>query len=113
MIPRGKSPGWLIPDALRDRWTLHEGASQDMLEPLLEELGSIDMFMHDSEHSHTCMTFEFHAAWPAINQDGVLIADDVDWNSAWDEFCTAHDRDPIPLGPATSFVFKQTQTQTQ
>src|SRR5207247_6539200 len=61
-IPPGSEPGWLIPPELKERWTLILGRSQEELPRLLERLGTIDAFMHDSEHSFECMWFEFNAA---------------------------------------------------
>ena len=46
-----------------ERWSLTIGRSQDELPTLLERLGEIDLFVHDSEHSYECMDFEFRAAW--------------------------------------------------
>ena len=54
-IPPGKEPGWVIPDELRVRWQLVLGPSREELPRLLERLGPIDFFMHDSEHSYECM----------------------------------------------------------
>ena len=61
-IPPGKEAGWMIPDELRPRWQLVLGRSQEELPPLLDRLGAIDLFVHDSEHSYECMHFEFQTA---------------------------------------------------
>jgi predicted O-methyltransferase YrrM len=86
VIPQGKEPGWLVPENLRGRWELTLGRSQDELEPLLDRLGTIDFFLHDSEHSYECMTFEFSAVMPRLRDGGVLVSDDADWNSAFKDF---------------------------
>lgn len=85
-VPEGKEPGWLVPDAIRSRWTLILGDSKKELPALLSRLGTIDMFYHDAEHSHEAMEREFKFAWPALREKGLLISDDVDWNSAWKEY---------------------------
>jgi hypothetical protein len=46
-VPKGRDPGWAIPDALRGRWELTIGRSQDVLESVLGRLGEIDFFLHD------------------------------------------------------------------
>jgi hypothetical protein len=43
---------FVIPKWLKRRWHLTIGRSQDALLPLLTKLGSIDIFLHDSEHSY-------------------------------------------------------------
>lgn len=97
MIPKGKQPGWLIPDELRERWTLHTGKSQELLPKVLSDLGDIDMFVHDSDHSHECMIFEYNAALPHLRQGGILASDDVNANNAFFEFAAHVNREPIQL----------------
>ncbi len=106
VIPTGKEPGWMVPDRLRDHWHLLIGRSQDELPPLLERLGPIDFFLHDSEHSEACMRFEFGAAWGALRDGGVLAADDVTANDAFAVFASAQGREPIAIGPKLSMLVK-------
>jgi predicted O-methyltransferase YrrM len=106
VIPPGKEPGWMVPSELRDRWHLVLGRSQDELPGLLERLGGIDFFMHDSEHSYACMSFEFREAWEALREGGVLVADDVNVNTAWEEFTRAVERRPEELGPKLAMIVK-------
>jgi len=58
-VPHGKKPGWLIPDALKNRWELILGDSKIELPKLVSRLEEIDVFYHDSEHSYDNMLFEF------------------------------------------------------
>ncbi|MEM2139810.1 class I SAM-dependent methyltransferase [Nitrososphaera sp.] len=85
-IPEEKEPGWLIPKNLRDRWHLHLGDAKVELPRLVEKLGTIDIFMHDSEHTYEFMTFEFRTAWPRLRKGGVLLSDDINWNSSFTDF---------------------------
>jgi predicted O-methyltransferase YrrM len=105
-IPPGSEPGWLIPDALRDRWTLLLGRSQDELPPLLERLGTVDLFMHDSEHSFDCMWFEFTAAWPRLRDGGVLVSDDVNSTQAFPRFAEEQSRRPLRLARGMALLTK-------
>jgi predicted O-methyltransferase YrrM len=106
VIPAGREPGWMIPEKLRDGWRLVLGRSQNELPGLLERLGTIDFFMHDSEHSEACMRFEFDTAWAALRDGGVLAADDVNANRAFADFAAAHDREPIEIGPKLALIVK-------
>jgi predicted O-methyltransferase YrrM len=106
VIPPGKEPGWMVPPPLRARWHLALGRSQDELPPLLERVGEIDFFMHDSEHSYECMSFEFRTAWEALREGGVLVADDVNVNTAWAEFAHEVGREPEALGPKLAMITK-------
>jgi len=75
--------GSLIPHPLRDRWTLHRGSAQRLLPPLLQRLGQIDFFLHDSLHTYQNMKLEFAAAWAALRPGGLLISDDIEGNTAF------------------------------
>lgn len=85
-LPAGADPGWLVPDALRARWTLRLGASEHVLGPWLAELGTIDIFFHDSLHTAANMLREYSTAWPALVAGGLLLSDDVFWSTAFWRF---------------------------
>jgi predicted O-methyltransferase YrrM len=105
-IPPGSEPGWLIPPRLKERWTLILGRSQEELPPLLERLGTIDSFMHDSEHSFDCMWFEFNAAWPRLRPGGVLLSDDVNSTEAFSRFAGQEGREPVRLARGMALLSK-------
>jgi hypothetical protein len=105
-IPPGSEPGWLIPPPLKERWTLILGRSQEELPPLLERLGTVDTFMHDSEHSFDCMWFEFNAAWPALRPGGVLVSDDVNSTEAFGRFADQEGREPVRLAHGMALLRK-------
>ena len=105
-IPPGKEPGWMIPAELRARWHFVLGRSEEELPPLLDRLGEIDLFVHDSEHSYECMRFEFEAAWPALREGGALVADDWNWNDAFSELAESAGREPVTLGKKLALLRK-------
>jgi hypothetical protein len=88
LIPRPQEiqSGWLIPDGLRGRWDLTLGRSSDKLPALLQKLGPIDIFFHDSEHTYDNMVWEFQTVWPGLKTGGRLLAHNVDKNTAFDDF---------------------------
>jgi len=83
--------GWLIPQALRSRWTLHRGTSRRLLRSLAEGLGSIDLFVHDSLHTYRNMRMEFETVWPVLRPGGALISDDIEGNAAFQELASRPD----------------------
>lgn len=92
--------GSVIPSQLRTRWNLHVGPAQDQLPRLLRELGKIDLFFHDSDHSEEHMLWEFRTAWKFLPEAGWLVSDDIDFNRAFDRF--SHEVDSTPwrwIGP--------------
>lgn len=79
-------PGCLVPEFLRQDWNLLLGKSRDILPPLCEHLGEIDLFFHDSEHTYQNMAEEYETVWPYIRKNGILASHDVDWNNAFSDF---------------------------
>jgi hypothetical protein len=105
-IPPGQTPGWLIPQMLKEPWDLILGKSQMELPKLLRRLGAIDFFMHDSEHSYDCMWLEYEAAYAALRPGGMLASDDTNWNDAFQTFAANHDRTITRIGGNTAFFLK-------
>jgi predicted O-methyltransferase YrrM len=75
--------GSLVPPDLRDRWHLHVGRSRQVLPHLLADLGKIDLFLHDSRHTYRNIRRELRSVTPRLTMPGLVIADDVERNSAW------------------------------
>ncbi len=88
--------GALIPDDLRSTAQFMPmcGRIEDFLKR--DQLpASIDMFLHDSSHSHRHMVWEFRQFWPRLRDGGLLVSHDVQMNAAFPEFVAstyAHDK---------------------
>jgi predicted O-methyltransferase YrrM len=78
--------GFAVPTCLKNRWSLLEGKSIDVLPTLNRNLDGIDIFIHDSEHSYENMKFEYEEVWDNINYGGLLISHDINDNKAFREF---------------------------
>lgn len=85
-LPEGLGPGALVPADLRARWELRLGPTRVLLPRALSELGSVDLFFHDSEHSYENMMFEYNLAFESLSPGGLIISDDTMWNSAFLDF---------------------------
>ncbi|MFC6976836.1 class I SAM-dependent methyltransferase [Halomicroarcula sp. GCM10025709] len=90
ILPPGKEPGWLIPDHLRDRWTLTQGSSRTELPAVVADTASIDLFFHDSAHTLSRMLFEFECVWDVLEPGGLIVSNHADWNDAVDTFAEEH-----------------------
>ncbi len=91
---------------MKERWTLALGRTQDELPPLLDRLGTIDSFMHDSEHSFECMWFEFNEAWPHLRDGGLLLSDDVNSTEAFPRFAGEQGRKSVRLARGMALLQK-------
>jgi hypothetical protein len=85
-MPTNLPPGWIVPDALKDRHEQVLGDARETLPDVLRRYPAVDIFIHDSDHSTGHMRWEFLRAWPAVKPGGILYSDDVNLNSAFDEF---------------------------
>lgn len=83
----GKESGWVVPQAYRHRWHLIIDSSERALPQLLNKLGKIDFFLHDSSHSYSNMLFELFLAWKHLRHGGYLMADGVLESKAFLHFC--------------------------
>ena len=75
--------GAAVPVSRRDRWRYIEGSSRRRLRPLLRELGTVDLFIHDSWHSTRNTLWELERAWASLGDGGAVVADDIDFNRAF------------------------------
>ncbi|MDQ0464052.1 putative O-methyltransferase YrrM [Caulobacter ginsengisoli] len=84
VVPPGKDCGWLVPDEFRGRWSLVLGRASEVLPAVLAD--GCDIFIHDSEHSYENQLFEFRQGWAALRPGGVLVATDINWSAAFDDW---------------------------
>lgn len=85
-MPKDLPPGWIVPDELRGRHEQVLGDARETLPDVLKKHSEVDIFIHDSDHSMEHMTWEFRMAWPNIKPGGVLYSDDVNLNTAFEDF---------------------------
>jgi hypothetical protein len=78
--------GAAVPEDLRSRWTLVQGSSRRRLEGVLEAIGGLDFFLHDSMHSRRNMTFELRTVWPMLKPGGFVLMDDIDKSDSFYAF---------------------------
>ncbi len=72
-----------------------ENDSRQELSPLLERLGHIDVFLHDSLHTLEHMQWEYETAWSHLNPGGFLLSHDVLWNRAFRDKCRSTHAKPV------------------
>lgn len=90
--------GMIVPRELRDRWELIIGDAKTELPRVFMRLPEVDIFLHDSDHTREHMMFEFETALPRIRNEGMLLSDDVELNSAFTDFCKMHNLHFVILG---------------
>jgi hypothetical protein len=102
---RDVTVGQFVAPALRSRWTLALGNTEDHLDQILDQGAPVDLFFYDNGPDADRARFELRNAWKHLSPRGVLLAHHIDANPVWSEFCrlqgvpnTAFDAGPPPMG---------------
>lgn len=97
-------PGWIIPAELRQHWNLLIGDSREILPALLQELGQIDVFIHDGLHTYENMMFEFEESYKYLAKNGLIISDDITWNNSLFDFAKKVNWKVVNLGGGVGLI---------
>jgi len=81
--------GFLIPREFREHWEYLPGDAKLLLPRVLVE-SSPDIFIHDSLHTRTHMSFEYATARALMRPNTVIASDDSLWNASWVDFIHTH-----------------------
>lgn len=85
--------GDLLQKADKTRWCLKildAQRTQRSFEKVLDEIGQVDLFMHDSgNHSYSLQMFEYRTVLKKMARHFLLASDDVDSSYAFIDFCNA------------------------
>jgi len=96
-LPKGKEPGFAIPEKLKGRWVFKKGKSKEILSNLLQQLSKVDIFLHDSQHTYETMMFEYGTVWDYLPAGGLLLSHDIDINNAFWDFAKKVKRRPFDI----------------
>ncbi|MGC8574313.1 MAG: class I SAM-dependent methyltransferase [Thermoplasmata archaeon] len=84
-IPYGKGDreiGFVIPDELKSNFKFVRGTSAEKMREVLENIGELDVFFHDSDHTYNNIMFELNSIWPRLSRDYIILVDNYDWTAA-------------------------------
>jgi methyltransferase family protein len=77
-IPEAMYSGWAVPAELKRGWDLRIGRSEELLGPLLKEVGTVDFYCHDSPVNGEHFKFELEALKGHLGPGSVVVADNSD-----------------------------------
>lgn len=78
--------GIFVPQTLQSRWQLHRGATKSVLPRLLDRIGPVNFFIHDSLHTYRNMKRELRTVTPSLLRPAVVVSDDIEGNPAFLEW---------------------------
>ena len=103
-------PAWIVPDYLRNRLQLKIGKSSEHLESIIEQVGEVDLFYHDSWHTYENLMFEYQTVWSALRVGGLLMSEYLpDLNDAFKDFIKDKANIPTILANYTQFILQKSQ----
>ncbi len=77
--------GFIVPEELKGRWRLLIGSSRELLEKTLMQLGDVQFFLHDSDHSYDNVLFELRMVWRFMKH-GIILIDNYRFSNAAVQF---------------------------
>jgi predicted O-methyltransferase YrrM len=87
--------GCVVPERLRNRWTLLRAADRDALPTALKRLSPIDLCHYDSDKSKAGRQWAYPRLWNALRPGGIFLTDDVQDNLGYAEFCASVGLPPL------------------
>lgn len=79
--------GAMVPSELCGHWSLHRGVSRKIMPAVIRQMGTVDVFVHDSLHTYRNILRELTVVTPFLSERAVVISDDIDSNCAFAEWC--------------------------
>lgn len=99
-----KYVGCIVPENLRKSWKLFRHADRESLPKILKECGEIDVVHYDSDKSYEGMRWAYETLYPNLRKGGVFISDDINDNSAFQDFCEKNKIQPTVVDFEGKFV---------
>ena len=78
--------GVVVPDELRQQWTLIRQADRQGLPKALAQLGRLDLCHYDSDKSYQGRMWAYPILWDSLRSGGILISDDIQDNAGFKDF---------------------------
>lgn len=78
--------GVVVPDELRNQWTLIRQADRQGLPKALAQLGRLDLCHYDSDKSYQGRMWAYPILWDSLRSGGILISDDIQDNEGFQHF---------------------------
>lgn len=75
--PTGSHIGRIIPDHLKERWSLLYGSSRNRLPSVLSQQGKAGLFISDSANVYTLQRYEFETVYPSLDIRGAALFNNI------------------------------------
>lgn len=86
--------GYIVPEELKSGWKLFRFADKESLPKIFGEVQAIDVLHYDSDKAYEGMSWAYAQLYAKLRKGGVFISDDINDNSAFQDFCEKHNIEP-------------------
>ncbi len=96
--------GYVIPEELKQNWKLYRFADKESLPKIFENTKEIDVVHYDSDKAYNGMIWAYGELYKKLRDGGVFISDDINDNSAFQDFCESKGIDPTIIAFENKFI---------
>jgi predicted O-methyltransferase YrrM len=96
--------GCVVPESLRQKWTLIREPDRNGLVKALKMAGKLDFCHYDSDKSYSGRRWAYRLIWKHLNHGGILISDDIQDNIAFKKFCDEVKKEPFILEDNNRYI---------
>ncbi len=82
-----KFVGCVVPENLKQNWKLFRHADKESLPKIFAESNEFDVVHYDSDKAYNGMFWAYQELYGKLRKSGVFISDDINDNSAFQDFC--------------------------
>lgn len=86
--------GYVVPENLKNNWRLFRHADRESLPKIFGEVSRFDVVHYDSDKAYEGMMWAYSQLYPRLRKGGVFISDDINDNSAFQDFCEKNRIEP-------------------
>ena len=96
--------GHVVPQRLRKNWKLFRFADKESLPKIFAEQKEFDVIHYDSDKAYSGMTWAYNQLYSKLRKGGVFISDDINDNSAFQDFCEKNGIEPTIVAFEGKFI---------
>ncbi len=96
--------GYVVPEDLKKNWKLYRFADRESLPKIFGEVTGVDVVHYDSDKAYNGMMWAYEELYKNLRKGGVFISDDINDNSAFQDFCTKKNISPTVISFEGKFI---------
>lgn len=96
--------GYVVPEDLKKNWKLYRFADRESLPKIFGEVSEVDVIHYDSDKAYNGMMWAYDELYKNLRTGGVFISDDINDNSAFQDFCAKKNISPTVISFEGKFI---------